>query len=282
MHMRWLTTIFAALVVAGHGLAQQLAATPAPATATVHQLPIEVSSYPLVFVQVRVNGKEVRALLDTGSSAAVRLSTRLAQDLQLVLVADAKATVQGLDGRRLAVQSGTLDTFSLGDARDKDVAVEVAGDRVESVSAQVGTPFDVMLGWGFLARYNFILDYRKRELRFSEGALPPPSSQGAAIHYSIANRLPVVTARIAGQDIKLLLDTGAPMCNLDAAFAQAPPGRIVSRELVLGGKPLAVEWRAKDLSVTRQALGTSGTLGNNLLGLHAVHVNTRDQTITLD
>ena len=92
----------------------------------------------------------------------------------------------------------------------------------------------------------------------------------------------MIPASIAGQDVKLLLDTSAPMCNLDAAFAQATAGQILSRKLLLGSKPVMVEWRVKDLSVTRQALGTTGTLGNNLLSRYAVHVNIRERTITLD
>jgi predicted aspartyl protease len=273
MGMRWKTFIFAGLVFAGHVPAQQ--------TAAVYKVAIEVSDYPLVFVSVQVNDRQVRALLDTGSSSAVRQSSRLARELKLALVADTKASVQGLDGRRLAMERGKLDTLSLGGMLDKNVGVEVTGDRVESVSSQVGTPFDLILGWGFLSRYHFLLDYRRGLLLFSEGPLPPPG-QGEAIPYSIVNRLPVIPASIAGQDVKLLLDTSAPMCNLDAAFAQATAGQILSRKLLLGSKPVMVEWRVKDLSVTRQALGTTGTLGNNLLSRYAVHVNIRERTITLD
>ena len=278
MGIRWLTSIFAGLVFACHVAAQPSL----PATAVVHEVAVEVSDYPLVFVPIRVNGRQVRALLDTGSSSAVRLSSRLAQELKLVLVADAKTTMQGLDGRRLALERGRLDTLSIGGILGKDVLAEVAGDRVESISAQVGTSFDVVLGWGFLSHYHFVLDYRKRLLLLSNGPLPPPSGQGRTVPYSIANRLPVVATKISGQDVKLLLDTGAPMCNLDAEFAQTLSGQVVSRDLLLGGQPLLVEWRVKDLSVTRQALGTAGSLGNNLLGRYAVYFNTRDQTITLD
>ena len=280
MGVRWLMAIFASLALASMVAAQQ----PGMATAgsAVHEVAIELSDYPLVFTQVRVNGVAARALVDTGSSSAVRLSARMAQELKLALTPDAKTSVQGLDGRRLALTRGRLDTLALGDALQRNVDIEVAGNRVEAIAAQVGTSFDVVLGWGFLSRTNFVLDYPKRMLRFSAGPLPPPSDQAHAFAYSLVNRLPVVTAGMAGQDVRLLLDTGAPMCNLDAAFGQTLPGQIVSRELQLGGKPLTVEWRAKDLSVTRQALGTVGTLGNNLLGRYTVHVDTRNQTISLD
>lgn len=245
-------------------------------------LPIEISDYPLVFIMLTVQGRPVRALIDTGSASPVRLSLRLAQELKLPLEPVPSAMVQGLDGRRLSVRLGSVETLELGGVTVQTVEIEVAGDRVESVAAQVGTPFDVMLGWAFLSRYNFVLDYRKRLRVLSHRAIPAPPGPGAAIPYSIVNRLPVVQAKVAGQDVQLLLDTGAPMCNLDASFAQTSAGQIVSCELLLGGRSLAVDWRVKDLAVTRQALGTVGALGNNLLGLYAVHVDTRSRTVTLN
>ena len=276
---------FTGLALAACVMAQQTGLEPAGASPyVVHEVPLELSDYPLVFVQVQVNGKPVRALVDSGGSSPIRLSSRLAQGLKLELFPDAKASVRGLDGRPLPVARGTLATFALGDALEHGVDIEVVGERVESISAQTGTAFDVILGWGFLSRYHFALDYRKRLLQFSASPLPLPASQSRVltVPYSIVNRLPVIAARVAGQDVKLLLDTGAPMCNIDAQFAQTAVGNIVSRELLLDGRPLAVEWRAKDLSATRNALGTMGTLGNNLLRQYTVRVDTRRQMLTLE
>lgn len=276
------------MLFAAAGLALARAARPdqlepalAPPAPTVRQVDIEISAYPLVFAQVRVNGRQVRALIDTGSSSPVRLSTRLAQQLTLVLTPDPGSTVQGLDGRRLAVQRGTVEALTIGDSVHRNMAIEVAADRVESIAAQVGTTFDVILGWGFLSRHNFMLDYRKRVLHFSDSPLQPRGN-GVAFDYSVVNRLPVIVARWSDQEVKLLLDTGAPMCNIDAEFAQTPAGQIVSMEVLLGTVRLPLQWRSKDLSVTRRALGVVGTLGNNLLGQYAVYVNTRNRMVTLD
>lgn len=271
------------LTLAGGAMADQAEAGPASSLSAPgpRRLDVEISAYPLVFAQVRINDHPALALVDTGSSSPLQLSARLAGELQLALVSDPSRTVRGLDGRRLAVQRATITTFVAGGGVDRDIQAEVAADRIESIAAQVGTPFDVILGWGFLSRSDFTLDYRQRVLRLDDGPAPP-SGRGLAVGYLVVNRLPMVPARWGGRDIQLLLDTGAPMCNIDADFAHAEAGSVVSQDVVLGTTTLALQWRAKDLSVMRTALGAAGALGNNLLGRYAVHVDTRNRRIHLD
>lgn len=264
------------LAATSYALAHTAMAQPA-----VHQVVIEVSDYPLAFAPVRVNGNTVRALIDTGSSSAVRLSARLARTMKLVLTPVAGRTVQRLDGQRFSVEAGTLDTLGVGDMLEHKFAIEVTGERVESIAAQVGTPFDAILGWNFLSRYSFMLDYRARALRFSEGPLRPAATPDA-IPYAVVNHLPVVSARWGGQDVLLLVDTGAPMCNIDTGFARVAAGQTLTAAIDMGARRLTLQWRAKDLSVTRKALGTVGTLGNNLLGQHATTFDTRNQRLYLD
>ena len=246
-----------------------------------NQVSLEISDYPLLFAPVRINGTPVQALIDTGSSSSVRLSARLAQALGLVLVTDARSVVQALDGRRLAVQRTAVDTLAVGDWVESNFEVEVAGNRIESISAQVGTSFDAILGWGFLSRRNFMVDYRRRVLRFGESP-QQPAPKSVPISYTVVNRLPVIAGLWDQRPLKLLLDTGAPMCNIDTLFAGVPTGEIISKDLILGSMNLPIQWRVKDLAVTRQALGSAGTLGNNLLRQYAVFVDVRNRLIYLE
>ena len=246
-----------------------------------NQVSLEISDYPLLFAPVRINGTPVQALIDTGSSSPVRLSARLAQALGLVLVTDARSAVQALDGRRLAVQRTAVDTLAVGDWVESNFEVEVAGNRIESISAQVGTSFDAILGWDFLSRRNFMVDYRRRVLRFGESP-QQPAPKSVPIAYTVVNRLPVVAGLWDQRPLKLLLDTGAPMCNIDTLFAGVPTGEIVLKDLILGSMNLPIQWRVKDLTVTRQALGSAGTLGNNLLRQYAVFVDVRNRLIYLE
>ena len=247
--------------------------------ALAQTVPLQISPYALVYAAVTVNGVPCLALLDTGSATPLRISATLAQNLRLQLSPDPRATVQGLDGKRQPVQRGMLDTLLVGPVAMQQIAVEVAGDRIEAIAAQVGTAFDVVLGWGFLAQQSFTLDYRLRQWQI--GARPGGAATGIRIAYAIVQRLPVIQAELDGREALLLVDSGAPMCNIDIPLAGAAAGSVVSRVLRLGVIERSVEWRVKDLSVPRQALGTVATLGNNLLGQYRVHFDTAAQVMLL-
>ena len=75
--------ILASLAMLGNSLGQPVAVV---ATAPVtYSTAVQLSDYGLVFVEVLVNGEPSRALVDTGSNAAVRVSERMAQRLRLDL-----------------------------------------------------------------------------------------------------------------------------------------------------------------------------------------------------
>lgn len=183
----------------------------------------------------------------------------------------------------MAILRGQLEQLALGGLATGPVEVEVTDDRIESISAQVGTAFDVVLGWSFLAQYHFVLDYRTRLLLLSGSPMPPAAVTGVPFVFPVVvvQRLPVISAHLDGQRAYLLLDTGAPMCNVDSAFSGEPIGQIVTRPLLLSTRHLQVQLRVKDLARQRRALGAVGTLGNNFLRDYALHVNPREQTITL-
>ncbi|MEO6626175.1 MAG: aspartyl protease family protein [Burkholderiaceae bacterium] len=226
---------------------------------------LQVTDYPLSFVPISIDGEPVRALLDSGSSTALRLSARLAARLNLALTPRPNDFVHGLDGRRIALQHGRIQRFSVGPITQEAVEVEVAGERIEGIAAQVGTAFDAVLGWGFLSRWYFVLDYPARRLLLASSAGAPAAMQGMQVSVVTTQGLPVLQGRIGDAPAGLLLDTGAPMCNIDQALSGAPSGSVVTRDLTVGNLRLPIQWRVKDLSAQRRAVDTAGTLGNNFL-----------------
>ena len=231
---------------------------------------LQVTDYPLSFVPISIDGEPVRALLDSGSSTALRLSARLAARLNLALTPRPNAFVQGLDGRRISLQQGRIQRFTVGAITQDAVEVEVAGERIEGIAAQVGTAFDAVLGWGFLSRQYFVLDYPARRLLLAASPSDPTVMQGTQVPVVTTQGLPTLQGRIDDAPVQLLLDTGAPMCNIDQASAGAPIGSIVSRQLTVGGLQLPMQWRVKDLSAQRRAVDSAGTLGNNFLMRYSI------------
>ena len=249
--------------------------------ARVHELPLLLSDYGLVFTWVTVQGRPVLTLVDTGSASGLRLSERIAHELRIGLQPIPNAKVRGLDGKVLEVQRGRLASLELGDMSLGPTDFEVTGTRIETIARQVKTPFDAVLGWGFLARSDLELDYPKRTLRLGQDLSSPRALATISLPYADTKGVPLVQGLVGGQPVRLLVDTGAPMCNLDAELAREAKGEVVERQLSIGTWSGMVRWRVKDLAVTRQALGSTATLGNNFFNRHVVHFRVLEQTLLL-
>ena len=262
-----------ALVHTGARIALYVAVAPAalhPCAAAAQETSVQVSDYPLAFVDLVIDGVGALALIDTGSSTALRLSSRLASRLKLTLTARPNAFMQGLDGQRIPLQSGQAQSVEVGGLVQEAVPIEVAGVRIETIAAQVGTAFDAVLGWGFMARQPFVLDYPKRRLRFASGAMPAAPFSGLEVAVTTTQGLPIVQGRVGDTPARLLVDTGAPMCNIDLALAGAPAGTLLALDLTLANTRTPMQWRVKDLSAQRRAAQAGATIGNNFLLRHVV------------
>ena len=239
---------------------------------SVYRAALELTDYNLLFTPVKVNGQEARALIDSGSFRAVQLSSTLAQSLKLALTRTGKAS-RRYEGKEVYPTSGRIESLTIGDYERRDVEVDVIEGDVENVAAQVGTKFDVLLGWGFISQFHILLDYKRLAMRF--GKQPLAVAAGAiSLKYSVVNGAPIVRGRLApgsNEEVGFLFDTGAPMCNLDLELANGPKGAKVSRDVTLAERRFTLEFRAKDLTAIRKPLGCVGVIGNNLLRQYAIY-----------
>ena len=254
------------------GRAQVAGPKSADGGSPVYRATLELSDYNLLFTTVKINGYEARALIDSGNFRAVQLSSTMAQSLKLALTKTDEA-LRHHEGKDLSLASGRIDNLSIGDYERRDVEVGVIEGDVEKIAAQVGTKFDVILGWGFISQFHMLLDYKRRSVRFSARPLAAGAS-AFSLKYSVVNRAPVVRGSVGpgnAEEVNLLFDTGAPTCSLDLDLANAPKGAKVSRDLTLAERRIPLEFRAKDLTVIRKSLGCVGVIGNNLLGQYAVY-----------
>jgi hypothetical protein len=138
----------------------------------------------------------------------------------------------------------------------------------------------VIIGWGFLSQFRTMVDYKTSTLRFGK-SLVTKGQEKMSFGYSVINGVPVVNGALDGQPVKFLFDTGAPMCNLDPGVARASIGEKVTREVMIEGNKLALEFRVKDLAAIKQSLGCSGVIGNNFLDRYEVYFDTVKRIVYL-
>jgi predicted aspartyl protease len=244
-----------------------------------HSVAVQRSDYQLIFVSVEVNGRSTLALLDSGGSTGIQLASSLVSQLSLTLqdTADQRTRLDTSVRRR---QTGTLTSFALGDYHVGPVTFDALEGDVERIAQQVGTPFEVILGWKFLEQFYSVLDYPKARLEFDEPAsqAPPPDTRVAFSIDSVSG-VPLVSGQLGSVHVRFVLDTGAPVSTLDNELANslAPPvGRsevvlrgqrvpLDVREVVVGDQALQIGFLGKDLG-TLKPIGARGVLGTSFLG----------------
>jgi CubicO group peptidase (beta-lactamase class C family)/predicted aspartyl protease len=224
-----------------------------------HQVGVEISSYQLVFVPVRVNGTSVRALVDTGSYLGVQVSQTVAKKLGLPLQESLQTASRYGQSKRLL--RATVVDLGLGKLDLPNLEGTVSEEDIERISQKVGTEFDVILGWNFLSQFNIALDLSQRTMTL--GGQMKLEAPELRLTYEVVNRVPVARGVLGGKPVRMLIDTGAPTCNIDPSRTSSPIGSMVPEEVELGGKMLTLDWRVKDLGPAGKGLGVDAVLGNN-------------------
>jgi hypothetical protein len=246
---------------------------------TVHKNAIQISPYNLIFTKIKINGKEILALVDSGSFRTVELSSTLAKELNLSLTETTKVA-RRYEGKVFHLKTGRIDSLAIGDYEKQNVEIDVIEGDIENISAEVDTNFEAILGWGFISSHYTLLDYKNLSLQFSESPMTPGNKK-LSINYLVVNNVPVIKGLIDNQPVNLLFDTGAPMCNLDLSMTSAPKGEKVSKEVVIEKNRLPLEWRVKDLSAIKKSLDCVGVIGNNLLKGYALYFDTKNRVVHL-
>jgi hypothetical protein len=254
-----------------------LASLALSASAQVHQAKLEISSYPLVFTDIEINGVKAKAMIDTGAFMPFQVSGTLAKRLELKLQPTGMK-MSRLNGATLELMRGRVGSLSIGNYTARDVDVNVAEGNIESVSKQVNTPYDVIIGWGFLSKYYLTLDYRHKKLGFAEQE--PHAAPGSAVPFRTFHGAPLFDATVDGKPTVVLFDTGAPTCNLDLPSTKGDPSHLESHQLQASQLNLKLDFRPRNLEPIKKGLGAGAVAGNNLISLYLINIDPKKGQIS--
>ena len=194
-------------------------------------------------VDVKINGKgPYRFFLDTGAQGSV-LDQALAEDLKLPVLGDGRVGSPG--GKGLPAKKVRLDRLEVGDAVLSAVPA-YAFDR-SHLDRGKDSPRGV-LSAGIFPGFLVTLDYPQSRLVIRRGQLPAPDS-ARVFTYDAKRPLPELRLSVAGQQVDVHLDSGAPGgITLPLKLAERLPlaskpvevarGRRVDQEVVILGAKL--------------------------------------------
>jgi hypothetical protein len=183
-------------------------------TETIAEVPFELYQHHLVVTKGSIGELTGRSLLiDTGTIPSM-VDTRIARKLNL----QAEPSILVAFGQQVRIQSARLDGFWIGSLQSGPVLAGV-GD----LSFLPGVRIDAIVGLDVLARTNFGINYRTKMLTIG----PERGREDQITPLEIAWPFVTVWMRIAGQPVRLLIDTGSPdvvlfKSRMPAALSNAP------------------------------------------------------------
>jgi hypothetical protein len=169
---------------------------PLRSTEPITEVPFELYQRHLVVTKGSIGRlNNINLLIDTGTIPSA-VDSRIARKLRL----QTESALLDAFGQQVASQSAPIvDGFRIGSLQSGPVSAGV-GD----LSDLEGVRIDAIVGLDVLARTSFAIDYRTRVLRFAPGG-----REDAVAALEIVWPFVTVKVTIAGQPVRLLVDTGS-------------------------------------------------------------------------
>jgi hypothetical protein len=156
-----------------------------------------------IYADVTIDGTRMHFLVDTGGanlltpSAAARLGAKV----------EGKLSGGGVGEQRVDVGLTHLGEVRLGGAAlSKPVFMVMdLGDL-----AQIeGAPLDGLVGFEMFRRFRVTVDYQKHVLTLTDPAKFQPPAGAQVVPFELADRIPLIQAKLDGMPVRLSVDTGS-------------------------------------------------------------------------
>ena len=140
---------------------------------------------------------------------------------------------------------------------------------MESVSKQINTEFDAVIGWGYFSKYYTQIDYKSNKFVLAEKKVFDDNIMFKSSFNKNSNylNLPVL---INNKKANLILDTGSPISLIDSSYInQREFEDIVVK---LGDKDFPLNLEIQNLEMLNQ-INANGIIGGDFLEKYKVNID---------
>ena len=217
-------------------------------SATKAEIPFQLYNGNLIIVKATIGSvKNVNMILDTGTSPSA-INQELADRLN---VRGKAALLQTLNGT-IQVQSVTLPHIQIGPVHADSITGVVEDLRL--LERSLGISLGGIAGLDILRSSSFAIDYRRQKIIFG-----PITASEKAVHFETQIPYLSVKAKIAGQVVRLLVDSGTGGLlvyrnRLRTAVEQLHIDPNASISTAAGGGT-HVRWLSTEVSLEKGSLG---------------------------
>ncbi|QKZ14921.1 retropepsin-like aspartic protease [Spirosoma sp. KUDC1026] len=158
------------------------------------ELPIHLGPKSHPVIEVQINGRICRLVLDTGAQSTL-LSRRFAKQLGAKKLTE--MTLSNYDGKNVPGSLLLLDSLILGGLTIKNLPAVAAGLSFPGI--------DGLLGWDVLRQFAITIDYANQRFSLRRSSHKPNSNANL-----LGGSLPMLLTRsLSGNQLNIMLDTGA-------------------------------------------------------------------------
>lgn len=178
----------------------------------------EISDYNLLFTEVEIGDKVYTALIDFGDFAEFQISTKLIAELGL-RTKESDILMSDINGEQYALEKGIIKKLKIGGKIEEDVTFYSANNEIDAVSQEVGTNFQVVVGFGYFKSKDFKLNFVTKNIDFL-------NSRGSETNFTFPintnlDHLIGKFSTITNESVDLLFDTGTPISRIDTNLLSA-------------------------------------------------------------
>jgi len=161
----------------------------------------------LIVVPVKLNGKKLFFLLDTGVRETIIFNVAKVDSLQLNKASIIK--VKGVNNESLPCIKSEENTLNIGNLKSIDQVIYVAFNQTENLSAYLGTEIHGILGYHFFKNFVVSVSYVRQTLKiFPKNTFKKKWKRYQQLPLVLKKGKPYIDANINNKTTHLLLDTG--------------------------------------------------------------------------
>jgi hypothetical protein len=216
------------------------------------QIPFRLMNDSLIVVRGTIGGlKDLNIILDTGANPTI-ISSELAVRLDLHGNTESSVTIGGAR----EVQSVIVPSIDIGKLHM--VSSRVVVQDLRFVQRTLGISIQAIAGLDVLSTRSWMVDYRNRKILFITA-----KAQEKSVQFESLSPCLTVKANIAGQNLRLLVDSGTPRLLLYRSRVNFKPGKLqhltTDRDPTVFGAAGTVHaawFRAPEMSLGDNSMGS--------------------------
>jgi hypothetical protein len=188
-----------------------------------NEIAFEKTPYGLIFTEIQIDGKPVKAMIDFGDPNSLMLSFSLSKSLHLKMK-NSGLKMADIQGNQYVLMAGTVENIQIGKRHYENLNFLSAEGEMEKVSQQIGTEFNAVIGFGYLSRKPFVLDYELGKIQLFEGM----EHQHLKCSFDQSQGYFVIPMIVNGQKMEAMIDTGSPVSVVDHSLKKEFQNQMIS------------------------------------------------------